>query len=264
MAAYTIGISVALLASLAFVIANERYNLLSTDHFPNAVAKWLAYAWFAGFLCLLTFFVVASSQAEANAAQLASTPFWTMFGSHALLMIFLFGWWLLAGRPSITRFMNLQTDDLGQQVLIGVGVGVGGWLLTITIAVLVGVGLMGLGLGPDKMEPSPMIPWMASMAWWKKALIVLAAMTVEEFFFRAWLQKRVGLIISTIIFALAHAGYGQPLMLIGVTVVSLVIGITFWRTRRLIPCIIAHGVFDAIQLFIVIPSVLKLTGMGQS
>lgn len=264
MAAHMIGISVALLAAVAFIIANERYNLLSTDHFPSTLAKWVAYVWFGAFLVVLTFFVVASSQAEASAQQLASTPFWTLFASHTLLMIFLLGWWLLAGRPPISRFMNLQTDNLGQQVLIGVGVGVAGWLLTITIALAVGMGLMGLGLGPDKMDPSPMIPWMASMAWWKKGLIVLAAMTVEEFFFRAWLQKRVGLIASTIVFALAHAGYGQPLMLIGVTVVSLVIGVTFWRTRRLLPCIIAHGVFDAIQLFIVIPTVLRLTGMGQS
>lgn len=264
MAAYTIGISVALLATVAFIIANEKFNLLSTDHFPSSLAKWAAYVWFGGFLVLLTFFVVASSQSQANAQQLASTPFWSLFASHALLMIFLLGWWLLAGRPSLVRFMNLQTDDLAQQVLIGIGVGVGGWILTIVVAVAVGMGLMGMGLGPDQMDPSPMIPWMAAMAWWKKALIILAAMTVEEFFFRAWLQKRVGLIASTIVFALAHAGYGQPLMLIGVTVVSLVIGVTFWRTKRLLPCIIAHGVFDAIQLFIIIPAVLRLTGMGQS
>lgn len=261
---YLIGISVAVLAAIAFIVANEKYGLLATDHFPNAFARWAAYIWFGGFLLLLSFMVIASSQTETNAQQLANTPFWSIFASHALLMIFLFGWWLLAGRPSVVRFMNLQTDELGKQIAIGVGVGLGGWVLTVTIALLVGVGLMGAGLGPDQMEPSPMIPWMAGMAFWKKGLIVLAAMTVEEFFFRAWLQKRTGLIVSTIIFALAHAGYGQPLMLIGVTVVSLVIGVTFWRTKRLLPCIIAHGVFDAVQLFIVVPLVLRLTGVGGS
>jgi membrane protease YdiL (CAAX protease family) len=47
---------------------------------------------------------------------------------------------------------------------------------------------------------------------------VLSAMTVEEAFFRSFLQKRIGLIASTILFALAHFTYGNPLLLIGVTV----------------------------------------------
>ncbi|HKO00661.1 MAG TPA: CPBP family intramembrane glutamic endopeptidase, partial [Thermoanaerobaculia bacterium] len=92
---------------------------------------------------------------------------------------------------------------------------------------------------------------------WKKCLIVLSAMTVEEAFFRGWLQKRIGLIASTILFALAHSGLGQPLLLIGVTMISLVIGYAFYRTKNLIPGVIAHGVFDAIQLFVIIPIAFK-------
>ena len=83
-------------------------------------------------------------------------------------------------------------------------------------------------------------------------------MTVEELFFRGWLQKRIGLLASTLIFAVSHAGYGQPFMLIGVTTISLVIGFTFYKTRNLVPCIIAHGVFDAIQIFLIVPFALKL------
>lgn len=262
--AYLVGAAIAVLLWIAFIIANERFGLLSTDHFPSTLSKWLAYLWFGGFLVLLATMVSASSQTQTTAAQLSQTPFWTIFLSHIVLSLFLLGWWLFSGRPDFVRFMNMQTDDLGKQIGLGLIVGVGGWLSTILIAMLIGGGLMLSGLGPEQMEPSPMIPWMAGMAIWKKAVIVFAAMTVEEFFFRAWLQKRVGLVVSTIIFALAHAGYGQPMMLIGVTVISLVIGITFWKTKRLIPCIIAHGVFDAIQLFIVVPLVLRLTGVGEA
>ena len=262
--AYAVGAAIAVVLWIVFIYANERHGLLSTDHFPSTLSKWLAYVWFGGFLLVLATMVSASSQAQTTATQLAQTPFWSIFMSHVILMMFLAGWWLFAGRPNLVRFMNMQTDNLPQQIGLGLLVGIAGWFLTVTIAMLIGGGLMLTGLGPDQMEPSPMIPWMAGMAFWKKGLIVLAAMTVEEFFFRAWLQKRVGLVISTIIFALAHAGYGQPLMLIGVTVISLVIGITFWKTKRLIPCIIAHGVFDTIQLFVIVPLVLKFTGMGQA
>ncbi|MCU1246666.1 MAG: hypothetical protein JWN02_2576, partial [Acidobacteria bacterium] len=97
---------------------------------------------------------------------------------------------------------------------------------------------------------------------WKKCLIVLSAMTVEEAFFRGWLQKRVGLIASTVLFALAHSGLGQPFLLIGVALISLVIGFTFYRTKNLVPGIIAHGVFDAVQLFVIIPIAFKASGLG--
>jgi len=102
---------------------------------------------------------------------------------------------------------------------------------------------------------------MAAMPWWKKALLVLSAMTVEEAFFRAWLQKRIGLIASTTLFALAHFTLGQPLLLIGVALISLVIGFTFYRTKNVLPGVVAHGVFDAVQLFVIIPIAFQVAGV---
>src|SRR5438876_911363 len=85
------------------------------------------------------------------------------------------------------------------------------------------------------------------------AWLGLSAMSVEDAFFRAWMQKRIGLIASTTLFALAHFSLGQPLLLIGVTVISLVIGFTFYRTKNVLPGVVAHGVFDSVQLFVIIP-----------
>ena len=34
------------------------------------------------------------------------------------------------------------------------------------------------------------------------------------------------------------------------------------RTGTLLPCIVAHGVFDAVQLFVIIPIAFQLTGLG--
>jgi membrane protease YdiL (CAAX protease family) len=252
-------ISFVLTASLVF--ANERYGLLSSDRFPTPGAKWFAYVWLWGFVTVVTALVMQSSTA-AGKIDTANIPFWSLFMLHVLLMVFLVGWWAAAGRPPVSEYMNLSRRDFAQNAAIGVAVGVGGWLLTIAIALAVGSILMGMGLMPDDAEPSPMIPWMAALPVWKKALIVFSAMTVEEFFFRGWLQRRVGLILSTILFAIAHAGYGQPFLLVGVTIVSLVIGYTFYRTRNLWPCIIAHGVFDAIQLFVIVPIVLQVSGKG--
>jgi membrane protease YdiL (CAAX protease family) len=260
-ATFVVAYTVVLALITLFIFMNERYGLLSSDHFPTPIHKWGAYAWFSLFLLGLTTMVVAASAAPTTVDQLKTAPYWSLFVSHVLLLIFLAGWWGLAGAPPLKSFLNMQGMEPGTATLVGIAVGVGGWALTIVLAMIIGAILVGLGATPDNMKPSPMIPWMAALPFWKKALIVFMAMTVEEFFFRGWLQKRVGLIISTIIFALAHAGYGQPLMLVGITIVSLIIGYTFYRTRNLWPCIIAHGVFDAIQLFVIVPVVVKMTGM---
>jgi membrane protease YdiL (CAAX protease family) len=145
-------------------------------------------------------------------------------------------------------------------VAIGVSVGVGGWIFTLLMAMVVVLLLRGIGVIEEPPEPPAMIGWMAALPLWKKALIILSAMTVEEAFFRSFLQKRVGLVVSTILFALAHFTYGNPLLLIGVTIISLIIGVTFHRTKNVIPGVIAHGVFDAIQLFVIVPFAYKMLG----
>src|SRR5262249_59098604 len=77
-------------------------------------------------------------------------------------------------------------------------------------------------------------------------------------FFRGFLQRRFGLIISSLLFAMSHFNYGLPFMIVGVFTISLVIGRTFERTGDLLPCIVAHGIFDAVQLIIVLPVAVRM------
>ena len=138
----------------------------------------------------------------------------------------------MTGRPPILQFLNIQCENAGDAILGGLAVGLGGWMLTIALALMIALILQAAGVIPKNPEPSAMIAWIASLPVWKKCLIVLSAMTVEEAFFRGWLQKRVGLIASTTLFALAHSGLGQPFLLIGVAIISLVIGFAFYRTKN--------------------------------
>jgi membrane protease YdiL (CAAX protease family) len=257
-------------ASIVFVVIvwavivylNEKRGLLSCDRFPGAGAKYFAYGWLLLFMVLLASMVTGSALQPARAEQLATAPFYTLFALHAILVVFLIGWWAASGRPPLREFLNIRHERPAEVVAIGVSVGVGGWIITITAAMLVAMLLSGAGVLDEAPEPPAMIGWMAALPVWKKALIVLSAMTVEEFFFRSFLQKRIGLVASTILFALAHFTYGNPLLLIGVTVISIIIGIAFWRTKNVIPGIIAHGVFDAIQLFVIVPFAVKMMGLG--
>ncbi|HEX6640525.1 MAG TPA: CPBP family intramembrane glutamic endopeptidase [Thermoanaerobaculia bacterium] len=247
---------------LTIVYLNERHGLLSCDRFPSHAAKWFAYVWLGVFLIGLALLVTQSAQTETTARQFADMPFYSLFLLHVILVVFLIGWWAATGFPNLREFLNIRHERPAEVVAIGVSVGVGGWIITLLTAGLIGILLQATGVLDKPPQPPPMIGFMAALALWKKAVIVLSAMTVEEAFFRSFLQKRIGLIASTTLFALAHFTYGNPLLLIGVTVVSLIIGVTFYRTKNVIPGVIAHGVFDAIQLFVIVPIAFRMMGAG--
>jgi membrane protease YdiL (CAAX protease family) len=240
---------------------DSAYGLLtSADHFPTPLRRRLALAWLGLFLLFMSYLVIGSSMKIPTREQLAKTPFYVLFAIHFLLVLFLLVWWLLSSRPNLFQYLNIQREKVGTAVLTGFAVGIGGWIFTLMISFMVVALLSASGHAPKSGALPPMVAWLVGLAVWKKCLVVLAAMTIEEAFFRGWLQKRIGLIGSTILFAFAHAGYGQPLLLVGVGVISLVIGATFYRTKNLLPGVIAHGVFDFIQLFVTIPLVFNLAG----
>ena len=258
---YAVSTAFILAVWLTIVFLNERRGLLSCDRFPSAQAKWGAYVWLGGFMVGLALLVTNSALATVTAERLESVPFYSLFLMHAILIVFLLGWWLLSGRPPLREFLNIRHERPSEVLAIGVSFGVGGWVITIITALLVALLLRAVGLMDNPPQPPAVIGWMANLAWWKKALIVFSAMTVEELFFRSFLQKRIGLVASTILFALAHFTYGNPLLLIGVTVVSIIIGVAFYRTKNVLPGVIAHGVFDAIQLFVIVPFAVKMMGL---
>lgn len=256
----SIAAAVALIVWVALVALNETVGLFRCDRFPSPIARFFAYIWLLLFLLLLTVLVAGAAQHPATVKDLANAPFYSLFALHAILIIFLAGWWFASGRPPLTEYLNIQRENPGASIMTGFAVGFGGWLLTIFLMLALAALLKATGLIDVPTEPPEMIGWMAALPLWKKAMIVLSAMTVEEAFFRSWLQKRVGLIASTLLFALAHFTYAQPLLLIGVTIISLVIGVTFYRTKNVVPGMIAHGVFDGVQLFVLAPLALRVTG----
>jgi membrane protease YdiL (CAAX protease family) len=231
----------------AIVFLNERHGILSADRFSSSGAKWFAYLWLAAFMLLLAYLVTVAALQSPTPEEIATTPFYQLFALHAILVVFL---------------LNIRHEQPLEVAAIGTAVGVGGWVITIFTAMMLALLLQSVGAVNTPTEPPAMIGWMANLSIWKKALIVLSAMTVEEAFFRSFLQKRIGLVASTILFSLAHFTYGNPLLLIGITVVSLIIGITFYRTRNVLPGVIAHGVFDAIQLFVIVPFAVRMMGVG--
>jgi hypothetical protein len=130
---------------IALVVLNERVNLFG-DHFRTRLVKVAAYVWLGVFLFLLTILIVASSKIQPTQAQLAKMPFYAVFDLHLILIIFLAGWWFLAGRPPLLRFLNIRREHPGEAVLGGLAVGVGGWIVTIAIAATLALLLQATGI----------------------------------------------------------------------------------------------------------------------
>jgi membrane protease YdiL (CAAX protease family) len=129
-------------------------------------------------------------------------------------------------------------------------------VLAAAWAVAMGVAALG-GDGLLPKRPPEAVVWLAGQSLLLRAGLALSAGVVEEIFFRGLLQPRIGLLASTGLFALAHLSYGQPFMLVGVTLLSLLYGLLVRWRQSVWAAIAAHTLFDLVQLLVVIPSVLE-------
>jgi membrane protease YdiL (CAAX protease family) len=203
---------------------------------------------------------LAGGQLETKNLTLVS-----LFAVHGMLALFLTLYYALSRRHSISDFLKVRSARPAADLFAGLWIGMAGWLLTIVA--LLGVLLVwyllrqqGMaGEGPRQINPT--ILWLVSQPLGIRLAIVVSAMVVEELFFRSFLQTRVGPLAATLMFTAAHGVYGQPLVLVGILVISAVLSTAFVLYGNVLPCIVAHGVFDAIQMFVLIPLSLKqMTG----
>jgi membrane protease YdiL (CAAX protease family) len=222
------------------------------DEFRGRLRQTIGALLLIGILALAVF---SAATSFGEAGELDPDTIWVPFllAGHVLLAAFLFLWWRLRGDIPAGRFLHLSADQLSEKVRRGVAAGCAGWVLTVAVTGAAAGVAAATGRVSEPTEIPPIMVWLAGLPIGYKLTIVAAAMTVEEAFFRAFLQPRFGLVVSSVLFALSHFNYGLPFMIVGVFTISLVIGRTLERTGDLLPCIVAHGVFDSVQLFIVLP-----------
>ncbi len=244
---------------VAVVAAAERKGAFGKDRFATPARKWTALGLF---FLLLACTVLAPAASDGRNVDTSTLRFGMIFEIQGLLVAFLALWWLLAGRPDVLDFLGLRSARPLTEVGVGICLGLIGW--AVTVALLIVFAVLAIGLFHLKLptSPPPVVTWLSGLAAWQRGLVVLSAMTVEEFYFRAFLQRRIGPWAASLLFLLAHAGYGEPLSVIGIAAITAVLATAFHLTRSTVAPIVAHGVFDGVQLFVVIPLVLKASGQG--
>jgi len=244
---------------LSFVQARSR-AVFEEDGFSEPGRRAVAMGLLAGVL-LLTVAIPFAAGTAGTTPEVRQLSLVSVFAVHAILSFFLVCYYALSGRRSVVDFLKLRSERPAADLSAGLWIGAVGWILTILTAsaIVLFWYVVSRHTPADNAAPSvsPMIVWLVSRSLWIKIAIVVSAMVVEELFFRSFLQTRVGPLAATLMFTAAHGVYGQPLMLVGILVISTVLSITFTRYRNVLPCIVAHGVFDSIQMFVVIPLLLK-------
>jgi membrane protease YdiL (CAAX protease family) len=243
---------------LAIVVVADRKGAFRRDVFSSPWKKRAAL-----FLLVLVLVVSALLPAAAGgrSPDVSTLRFSQVFAVQAVLAGFLLGWWLLSGRPRLRSFLGLDSERPLAEAGAGVALGLAGWTLTILVGVSAAVLFRVLDYDPHRAVP-PLVGWLASRPVSQRGLLVFLAMTLEEFHFRSFLQRRLGAVPASILFLLAHAGYGEPFFFVGLLAITAVLAAAFHRTGNAVASIFAHGTFDAVQLFIFLPAALKLIGGG--
>jgi membrane protease YdiL (CAAX protease family) len=194
-----------------------------------------------------------------------------LFVVHLILLLGLAWWMSLAylgtdDRHEIARpgqaggctLLGLRTSKIGREIALGVGFGAGVWLLVTITTLLLSLLIRLLG-GEEVLaqEIPPLVVWIASLPVSIRVAASLSAGFAEELFFRGFLQPRIGVSLSTVLFVLAHVGYEYPSMLVGITLLSLVFGLLVRWRGNIWAAVAAHTVFDVVQLVYVIPLTLQ-------
>ena len=245
------------LASLT-VLALVRWRPAAIEPFPTGSRRALALALLTLTLALACFAPLLEYPDTDPNMEIPDLPFGALFLGHGLLASFLLLWWVLAGRPPLREYLHLSFGDLRDALRLGAAAGAAGWAVTMTTMAVVGTLAVTVDPGslPEDGEIPSTVRIIVELAWYERLLIVLSAGIIEEAFFRSFLQTRFGLILSSVLFTTSHMSYGLPLMLVGVFAVSVVFGLVFRARRDVLPCMVAHSVFDGIQLFLILPAVV--------
>ncbi len=243
---------------LGIVLVADRRGAFRRDAFPSPWRRRAALVLLLVLLVATTLLPAASAGQTPDVSTLRITQ---VFFVQGLLAAFLAAWWLLAGRPPLRRFLGLDSGRPAPEAAAGVALGLIGWTLTIVVSLVAAVILGLLDVQQTRAIP-PLVGWLAERPAVERLGIVVSAMTLEEFYFRAFLQRRLGAVPASILFLLAHGGYGEPFFFVGLLAITSVLAIAFARTGNAVACIAAHGTFDAVQLFIFLPAALRFLKGG--
>lgn len=195
--------------------------------------------------------------------ELDAIAWWQLFWLHGFLLVAVLIWYVSGWRSSGSSGTNMVLAELGltsdsaqRELAGGVFYGVVGWAAALTATAVVSALAANLNQELISEAAPTAVVQLAAMPVLLRLAISVSAGVAEEIFFRGFLQPRLGIALTTVLFLLAHAGYERPLMMTGLLVLSVLFGILRKRYSVWV-AIWAHTTFDVIQLLLFVPFVLS-------
>jgi membrane protease YdiL (CAAX protease family) len=119
--------------------------------------------------------------------------------------------------------------------------GLGGIFITLTILTVV---FLSLGIS----DHQNVINVANALPLYVLLFAIIFAPISEEFFFRAFLSNKIGIIPSSIIFGIFHFAYGSVVEIVGAFLIGLILAIAYKRSGSIIPSIAIHLIYNLIAV----------------
>jgi len=229
-------------ASVAFALL---YPLL----LAGSAGEMLPFALFAAAYGLLQGIVAATSGARACAAAALlyyafSFGGWAYFASLPLSILLLalpiyFGLEKASFDAALSE-LGLHLGSLFANAAVGVA------LAFSVFFVLLALGLLFTAVGANDQHK------VAEKVRGAHPVVLLTAVLLspfsEEIFFRGFLARRFGAVMSALAFGMAHAGYGSAVEMAGALIFGYMAALVFLSTRSLVAPILAHLLLNAVAV----------------
>lgn len=199
---------------------------------------------------ILTFFDFFSSVDE----QVNITEFAVLIGSIITVCIFIgapFIWYLLVNEFKIKQMIKsvkLTINRIDEAFLWGIVAAVSMFIIVIAIGFL----LYATGIVDRDAEISNVEDLAGNLSIFSMVFIIVFQSIGEEIFFRGFLLERIdsfagknlAILITAILFGLAHMSYGKIYPVIMPIVMGILLGYIVLKTKNLFAAITAHMLFN--------------------
>lgn len=148
---------------------------------------------------------------------------------------------IVVNEKSYKKTLGLYREDLLKNVFLGIVVGV---FILFAVGIVNYVLIQLFGLSQENM----LLNQIARLGPLFALFVSFLAGFSEEIFFRGFLQKKLGILITSFLFAITHTGYGILIQITGPFVFGLIIGYAYKKSENLVVAITAHTTLNLIVI----------------
>jgi len=141
--------------------------------------------------------------------------------------------------PSFMKKVGIP-GDIRRNILYSVA-GLIGIFIVLTLLSVVFLGL-GISDHQNVVDVANSLPIQVLL------LAIILAPLSEEFFFRAFLSSKIGIIPSSVVFGLFHYAYGSVVEIAGAFLIGIILALAYKRSGSILPSIAIHLVYNLIAV----------------